>query len=581
MKNLLRTLGLLALAAPTALAAPSQDGDELGIAVFDLTGLLRRVDAGVYDIDILDQHGKLEDASGAGGSIGSEEVSIGALQEILVRLHEEQLRYRDAEQRSPMITTNGERQLVVRGTQALRDSVAATLGELDALLSQSAKVRVRWYKTSDGSYDQLPLGATIGTAELARLLEESQSSLDEEVTISLRLGSTGSVDLRTGQSAIVDYDVEIASNVSIVDPTVIQQLTGSQVVARFVPGVDGGYLSIVTTRTDAIGPVREEQMQVGTITASTGGNGENLRQVNVLPLSVQHQDTLTRALGLCTHVPAGRALLARTRWDLAGTSGDELMVVEVESAPLELTQTLESGGGTLSMVLRDALSRPRLSLVSDDYASMLVSERQLWGHGLVAELIADGSEVDFDLLPDAGRGWEQIGPWMAAMPGRGMDAAATRSAAHSLARGIAASTRSVAVARMGDRLVASFDVPVTDGARSFAIVALSTPLVSDIDVEVATGAGVSDPVVTETEEGLAIYFDPSLGRDGSWNLSPEAEVSVRTAGPRRIQMGETPGGWVDLLSTSRLGCSSEVRLESGEARVIGSPEGLSLALGLR
>ena len=65
----------------------------------------------------------------------------------------------------------------MRGPDALRDSVASVLSELEGLMGHTSRLRLRWYRATAAGFGDLPDSATVSTAELARLVEGGRATL--------------------------------------------------------------------------------------------------------------------------------------------------------------------------------------------------------------------------------------------------------------------------------------------------------------------------------------------------------------------------------------------------------------------
>lgn len=579
MKRTIRSLFIATLAIPAAPAHAQVDVADAGLSVYDLGGLLRAVDDGAESLQLFPPHGDATDAPINGRLRDSDAPSIGTLQELLVRMHDEQLRYRDADRLSPLIATIGDDRLAVRGPAELRTSVEGVLGELDTLLGHTSRLRLRWYRAGDGGFGELAEGATISAGELAQLVGGGRAQLIDDVRLDLRLGQTERRDLRQQTVTVSDFDIEIASTASAVDPVVVQTSTGTLAVARYTPSVGGGHLALVAARTDDVGNLRSSVFEVASrITAADSEGGTDTQ---LIPLEMQHQDTLTRGLGLSAFIPTDRVLVSRVRWSLSGTTADELLAIEVEGPRLDPVQLLGSGPGQVALVLGEAITWPDVRLRGEDGGPYIRAARWLYESGFRADVRAERSDGDFDLIPDSGRGWESLGPWLVAMPGREVDVAATRAAALALAEQPRPTGRTTVAARAGGQAVASFDLPIEDGSDCFAFVALASPRVLDVDVEVATGASIGDPNVGTVEEGCVVTLSPTLEPGGAWSLVPVIDVAVRTGPPVRAAMTVAPGGWIEQVPTTRLRVDSNLRIPGGSAVAVAPEGGLAVAVGVR
>ena len=147
--------------------------------------------------------------------------------------------------------------MVVRGTQAARDAVAARIKELTALLLQ--EVRVDVYSVTPGP--ETPAGA-LKAAEVDGVLGGEGVGRARERT-TLVLGQPG--HLRSGRSTsfVSDYDVEVAEGAAIGKPVIRVVQEGLDLRTSVGQALDGRLIvRFALTRAGALGAARDPRDRI-------------------------------------------------------------------------------------------------------------------------------------------------------------------------------------------------------------------------------------------------------------------------------------------------------------------------------
>jgi hypothetical protein len=564
------------LSAAVAFGPPVQDPPQTRTVVYSLKPLLVDQDNGITWGTLLPPNWHTNRSPSVSHRSESSPIHQGALQQVIYDLLREELQASNGS-----LVLDGVDGLAVRGPQALHAQVQQLLGGLERVLDHRAELRVRVYRGAPEAFGALPATATAPVAALVQLAEGAGATLVDDVRLELRVGSTGQVDLRRFVPQLMDYDVEVASGAVSMDPQVSGRFIGTRVAGRYVPQGAGGALSLLVERTELLGELRTVPLEMKAQVAGPpeADIGTQFRSFEV---TLEQQDVATTALALDLELQPGQAGFVHTVYDLGAAQGAELTLFEVQSAPLRPVEVLEVGARRLVLVDRDFLARP-VSFVlredGDEEGLLAVGTRR--ANRLLLQIAARSNSIlDRDLLPTGRGAWEPLGSWLATWTATAAEAEPLRRRVEELARPESPALRLLARAQQGGRneLVRA-DLPVRVGGQAFALVVTSSPRIADYDVEVASSAGVSDPLVVDTEQGLVLGVVP-LARGEGLSVGVRAEVQVSAGELRQVAAPTWHGGLLQLQDLDALRADQTLTLGS-EPVWVGSRPGLSISLERR
>ena len=471
---------------------------------------------------------------------------------------------------------NGQGQLIVQGPAALHERIELLLTYLESVLHARARLAVDVWSLPAGVRAERP-GSVVTQQVLTEWEDKLQGMGATRTSYDLQLGSdkTSFIKLTRDLSAIVDYDVEIAHAATVGDPIFEIISVGTRLVAKAAPSGEGLHLALSWKHSEPLQLRRDREIQSGFLISSPQDEPavfeENSHLTDV--------SLMSRSMGFSTHLPSDHALVIGARAALDRASVGEFVVLRQVggSLPVSASLQLDEEGRELFFGHMGSVVPPTVGHWGElmrpwGMRSSLALQytRRNRGTGMAVQLQPREYGPFVGILDDLASGALDLQfqePWLLVQPA-GSGSAATSRAVRNGFEELRASTElldiSLSLEQGGNEVIAA-SLPARVGSSCSLVLGIEEFEQPDFDVEVAQFAATADPQIYTSLDGLVLYLNPLVGRDG-------LSMRVRGAGHllldrKTVGLGSSIPTSVDQSEYAHLFVNETVRFEpSGDSQ---------------
>lgn len=449
---------------------------------------------------------------------------------------------------------DGNAHLFVRAPESVHKGIQELIAAFESACARPTEIAVDIVRQPAGA--AAIESSIVSPADAERLLGAAGATRMSYV-LRIPAGNVGWLDATTRQDLVIDYDVEVAQASVQFDPVVAAVESGVRIEARCSPAPGGAWLALVMRDVLPVGGARE--IPFDSTTSITTERGPNALRG---PSTLQSLSAQTRALGLNTLLPEGKAMLIQTALGTRDAQGSTLVCLRlVGAAP---PRQLEIGPQSAARDRRGTLVNAQFAVPprcyplnpGEDFEGQIDHVRSLRWRRHPEEALAIYSvlgqrRVDevAGLFPE-NLEREIVGPWVLLRVDPAQSPSAddpTEDVATILARA-APSTRllqlRLTLERKGSPPIARASVPLRTGEASTLVLGAEATYVADYDVEVAQSAAILDPIVAIAFEGFVVRALPRSGVDGSPSLDLSVLASARREPAREFEPRPVSAGSV-------------------------------------
>lgn len=434
---------------------------------------------------------------------------------------------RMAQAEGRMVVVRSDGQLVVTGPPELHEAVDGLLGLLTSVAMEEGRLAVdvlRLPKTEAAALSGVILTRARAEELAGRALERFEVALREDALANH--ARTRSLPV------LIDYSVEVASGAAISDPTVVESVYGTQLVARAAPGRGGVHLALAVKRNDLTVGRRTTGVQL--VSRHVGDDGRAITS----PCAALGEDPewTSTAFATTCFLPEGGALVLQGAD--AGDDCEVLVLRLVGPVPSAFRMSRFADGGAIGLVHLGALAPPVLSLTGRAFVDTVAPV-----HSLRIDNLTDASDLgllDCEVIRGDLGGtrdglvarlvdvdmWE-IGDWLAVRGGGELAALgdALRPPARQFAVEVAVEHKGVVSRRAR--------VPMLLGESAAAVLTRESLDAVEFDVEIAERSATTDPNLSHVFDGLVCAVKALPLPDGRIVL--DLAGSAQVAGARRVK----------------------------------------------
>lgn len=561
------------LAASSPVASEGEPQEELVLATYDLGAVLPGVDSSKLEASLM-----LPPAGGAAlglPEVGAEHYarpSADVVMNIVSRALEDEFLERGRD-----LSLQDETTLLLLAPAETHAKVRGVIDALRGVVAGSAVLRVDVLTSSAAG--KMPGNNVVAASEVDRMVAQAGADVEHQsFEIQLEAGRTAHLDQSESVSFLFDYDVEIAHGSCVFDPVVLTTREGLRCLLRAAPA-GGGLALSVHLQSSWIDPGEPLALN---LTAMVGREDAGMAMLEG-PGVIESPEVLVHGFAANTFLPDGKALLFATETVVGGQTRRQVIALRRQGeGMLPYASHPIPGTGRRLLALNSELFRAPFVEVLE-FRNPWTGTHPL----LTARMQGEPSHFLLSWMRNFAV-WDRLGPWVLVVTDRGWDGNNAQKL-EQLVRGRMEPPALVSVevelqSGSSDR-PARCSLPIRLGSEAGVVAGRTGTLVADFDVEVAMFAGVADPVVTPTFDGLAARLGvlPGEGPERVLTVKGAAHLARKPSGEIHLK-----GALLDRLELPRydsleLGERRKLPASDGAARVKLGPasDGLSLNVTVR
>ena len=481
--------------------------------------------------------------------------------------------------------SDGRDRILIRGPESLQLRMREVLAFLERSLTSRVELTVDVVTFAQESADTGAPSGFVSLREAEALRAGSQRGARVQThRLDLIPGRAARVDLTREHTIVLDYDLEIAQGAFIHDPIVGTLSVGTNLTVRAHPMPGGGLgLALTIRRGEALGDVTQHFVRHRGMVGDESGH-----DFVDAPRSLQKLDVLSRSITCNTLLPDEKALVFRSRTDLSGAQGTELVIVRRTGGSLSAFHHLGEGpdSGKLVLIDSEAVAPPHARVIGpllDEYSGDAEErnlDRMWWWRGSYPQLasVVRSGDVDMvaEMLDRSNTGFylNMAGPWLVGIRSADLlqEIADAGAALNDVAAVVATYSQRAVPLEIGLRLrrsgrspseAVSCVLPVRAGEDCATVIGVERLIEWDYDVEVAQFASAADLQVRLAFDGLALKLRPSVGPSGDLVLDVRGEAHLLSS-QRRLELDGPHSETLDQGSYDRLVLDDRLVAPAGE-----------------